>query len=215
MPARGMLDEVYGSLDVDGREALDGLTRSAVVLGIDLTGEVGDSLSNKLSTVFTRKILQQADQRLVLDGQARELQLLDQLIYSKKKDSAGVKDADDGNDLKQDEEVEQTNAQTAQFSRDTKQVNLKIMEYEDRVKSVERHLSGLRTESIDLQDVLEARRHVEQGKAGIAALQQRLAAFHGLPPDLEASRSEVRRAMKELESLKGRRDELFERMGSG
>ena len=44
--------------------------------------------------------------------------------------------------------------------------------------------------------------------------EQRMAAFHELPPDLEASRGEVKRAMSQLEELKSKRAALFERIGT-
>lgn len=114
-----------------------------------------------------------------------------------------------------DRKTEQIHVQTAQFNRDTKQINLKIMEYHDRVVSLERQLASLRSQSASLQDVLDARARVEDRRARVKALQERFAAFNGLPPDLEDSRNEVRRAMAELESLKKHREGLFERMGTG
>ena len=43
-------------------------------------------------------------------------------------------------------------------------------------------------------------------------LEARLAEFNGLPPDVEASREEVRRVQGELERWKRRREEAFAEM---
>lgn len=221
LPAKTLLDDLHAHLRRGGQGALESLSESAVMLGLQLRPVDGDNNDNShaadLYNLIARRVLEQASRKLVIEEQVRELELLQKTMTARSTsiDSKHeVIKGNDGIDL-YDEQAEKIHAQTVQFNRDVKQINLKIMEYEDRVKGLERQLAGLRTESADLQNVLEARRRVEQRKASVAALQQRVAAFHGLPPDLEASRNEVRRAISELDVLKQRREGLFEKMGNG
>lgn len=223
--ARMILDEVYGYLTPDAVDALGSLSEAAVTLGLDLDvdGDVdvervgnGDgngngTASRDLVSLYARGILGQIRRKFMLEEQVRELESLRDRIDSRiSNDTAGGEDQESD-----DHQSEQLHAQTAQFNRDTKQINLKIMEYHDRVTSLERQLASHRTGSTSLEDVLNARTRVEERRARVKALQERFAAFNGLPPDLEDSRNEVKRAMAELESLKRRRDGLFERMGTG
>ncbi|EXJ94724.1 hypothetical protein A1O1_03121 [Capronia coronata CBS 617.96] len=109
-------------------------------------------------------------------------------------------------------------AETLQHQREIKQLALKCEEYQDRIASLERqlaassafHANGTQrsvAEALAKQDALQTK------KAKISALETKIRAFHGLPPDLEASRAEVHRAQTELDALKVKRDALFERMG--
>ena len=50
----------------------------------------------------------------------------------------------------------------------------------------------------------------EASQARVKALEERLLAFQGLPPDLEAAKGELARVQGELVSLQRRRDDLFE-----
>ena len=221
VPARMVLDEVYASLNVSGRQALDSMARSAAMLGLefrpdaDAVGCDGNE-GEDLQDVFSRRILRQAHRKLVVQEQVRELELLQKVMAGRMTadvEREPLTTLSDGSMV--DEEAEHIHARTAQLNRDTKQINLKIMEYEDRVKSLERQLAGLRADSTNMQEVLAARKRVEERKASVAALQQRVAVFHGLPPDLDASREEIRRAMNELEALQRKRGGLFEKIGNG
>ena len=114
-----------------------------------------------------------------------------------------------------EEEIEESlHAQTAQFNRDTKQIALKIKEYEDRIKGLQRQLAAQRAESVDVNALLAMKEQNEAKKKRVRELQQQFAAFHGLPADLEASREEVKRSINELEALKARRQRLFEKIGT-
>lgn len=224
--ARLIMDEVYARLGPEAIDALRNLSETAVALGLDLAGESAGGLTagggrggDMMKTAFLRAILRHADRKFVLDDQVHELGVLQSQI-----DNQMSCDTPDGTEPKigrgeedtlVDYQSEHLNAETARLNRDTKQINLKIMEYQDRLASLERQLVGLRRGSNSLADVLNARARVEDRRARVRALQERFAAFNGLPPDLEDSRNEVRRAMAELDALKRRRDALFERMGNG
>jgi HAUS augmin-like complex subunit 1 len=106
--------------------------------------------------------------------------------------------------------------QTSQFNTSTKQLHLKIKEYKDRISGLERTLEIQRqTEGeITIEDVQRKEGFVQQKREEMRKLEVRLRAFNGLPPDIEASREEVRRAQAELERWRRRREELFEVMGT-
>lgn len=228
--ARILLDGIYRILTPDAVDALRSLAEAAVTLGVDLNHDLAETATGSggvtvkdLTVLFVGRIWDEVRKSFMLEDEVKELKDLGTRIRmdSDKIDirsEGGQEDTDNVQgdvDGDGDRKTEQIHVQTAQFNRDTKQINLKIMEYHDRVVSLERQLASLRSQSASLQDVLDARARVEDRRARVKALQERFAAFNGLPPDLEDSRNEVRRAMAELESLKKHREGLFERMGTG
>lgn len=115
------------------------------------------------------------------------------------------------------EDFSTLHASTLHHQRETKLLLLKSTEYRDRIAILERqHAQQQQQPNIPStrQHLLEARARVAGKRTRLALLEARLRAFHGLPPDVEVSRAEVRRAQAQLESLKAERDALFERMGS-
>lgn len=211
-----ILDEVHGYLTPDAVDALRSLSEAAVTLGLDLDGDDdvdtdGSGAGRDLVSLYAQGILSQIRRKFMLEQQVQELENLRDRIENRVNEDV----VEGEHEIGDDDQSEQLHAQTAQFNRDTKQINLKIMEYHDRTTSLERQLASLRTGSTSLEDVLNARARVEERGARVKALQERFAAFNGLPPDLEDSRNEVKRAMAELEILKQRREGLFERMGTG
>lgn len=211
MIARVVLDEVLDRLSTEGRGALEDLSATAVILGIDQREIYSDE--EMMVNTYLKKLLNLANRKVMLEEQTREMQRLEMSMQSTMCHQGNVGLPADGVEM-HDGQGEPIHAQAARYNRDTKQVNLKIMEYEDRVRGLERQLSAFRMESINLQDVIDSRAKVENRKTRVKEMQQRFAAFYGLPADLEASRGEVRRAMNELEALKNERDKLFERVGS-
>lgn len=242
LPGRVCLDEVWAGLSREGRGALENLAEGAVVMGLNLgvglqEGGVGDDVDGEgaddtdLMGVFANRILDRVHRNLMLEEQVRQLEMLQGVINAKSSKAQasskngsrsgqklGATSGSSMHDVLDDEserhEAEQIHAQTARFNRDTKQINLKILEYQDRVNGMERQLAALREDSVSLEDVLEGRRRVEQRSNSVKGLEERVGAFVGLPPDLAASRDEVKRAMNELEALKRRREELFGRISS-
>jgi HAUS augmin-like complex subunit 1 len=105
-------------------------------------------------------------------------------------------------------------AQTQQHNLETKQLSLKATEYRSRINNLSRQLAALNpigTQS-GLTLLAERQHALEQTRKAAEESERRIKGFHGLPPDIEASRAEVRRAQRELDALKGRRDELFQRL---
>ena len=111
-------------------------------------------------------------------------------------------------------DLEMVRGQTARFVRETKQVALKLKEYGERTRALERHVKDLEAED-SVESIREKEKRVEQRREEVRRLEKRLKAYHGLPPDVDASRAEVRRVRDDLERWKGRREEAFEAISRG
>jgi len=213
---------VRGGGDLEAGTACSGRDEDPETAGLNLV------------EVFASRIFDQAHRNSLLDEQGRELELLQELISARqaelevphhhdnnrgrRREGLNARnfpdDTTDGYEVTEQEDAEQIHAQTAMFNRDTKQINLKILEYQDRVAALRGHLAACRADSVSLEDVLEARRRVQQQSARVRELEARITTFHGLPPDLSASREEVKRTMNELADMKRKREELFGRISS-
>ncbi|OAL39769.1 hypothetical protein AYO20_01166 [Fonsecaea nubica] len=106
---------------------------------------------------------------------------------------------------------------TLQHQRETKQLTLKSAEYRSRIDALENHLAALTRSgshsspsSTDPTVLAAKQRSLAAKKKKLDALHDRIRQFHGLPPDIEVSRAEVRRAEGALDRLRRRRDDLFE-----
>ena len=108
---------------------------------------------------------------------------------------------------KEDEgSTETLRQQTTQLNRDTKLVGMKLVEYKDRIAALERS----RVAGPQLEDVKADEKEVLALQNRVKELEKQLAAYQGLPPDLDAAKEEYQRSQKELQSLTRRRDELFD-----
>ncbi|KAL2431211.1 hypothetical protein ABEF95_004698 [Exophiala dermatitidis] len=108
--------------------------------------------------------------------------------------------------------------QTLQHQRETKQLGIKCAEYKDRIAALERQAAQEThgSKESDLVAALLAKKDsLRRKRAQVTVLESRIRAFHGLPPDLGASRAEVNRAQAALDALKRERDARFERLGAG
>lgn len=210
LPGRMLLDDIEASLSGVGIDQLEGLTDAALTLNIS-PGTIAAS-SNQLSDVFMSRFIATVGQKIVLEDQLDRVRALQAELNA---DRANQTDLDcEKQDSTYDEQYQPVHAQTAQINRDTKQIALKIMEYEDRVKGLQRQLAIQRAGSVSVNELLAMRERNEEKKRQVKALQQQFAAFHGLPADLEASKGDVKRSINELEVLKARRQELFEKIGT-
>lgn len=210
--ARLLADELLSALSDEGYEALRVLSESAAEIGLKVNLEDD---TNSLQSLFVLRILETAQQKFVLQQQSQELESVQKRIglrSASRLETAGL-DAQISRADMREESYDEAHIKAVQLSRDTKQINLKMMEYEDRARGLERQLDRTRPQGANLRDVIEARAQLEDRKTRVKDLQSRFTIFNGLPPDLGASRNEVRRAMEELETLKRQREALFERLG--
>lgn len=207
--AHEVVDLICDSLPSTGRESLDSLAETSVLLGlmpvITSQSTVGHEIGTAIiqSTVDTQLVSDQlmalSTLRIDLEGNVKTARKQLQDINSEK--------------MMESASAEGMQAQTAQWSREMKQVSVKIQEYKDRIEALERarHV-GSGIDSIKIADVLEMQERVRHRKEIVEELERRVRTFHGLPPDLMASRQEVRRARLQLDQLKRRREEMFEHM---
>ncbi|KAK5075102.1 hypothetical protein LTR64_001307 [Lithohypha guttulata] len=173
MPARLLMAGLRNGLACEGQDALNALSSSVVMLGVDLNESECEN-GEDLAGLVTARLFNHAQRQLVLRQQVEELQVLARTAsatthfqYSK---SGDMEDT-------HDEEFDHTRVQTAQMNRDTKQINLKVMEYEERIKGIERQLSTLRNVHPRVQHVLDVHKRVLERTSHVQALQVRLAAF--------------------------------------
>lgn len=207
---RLLLDEIEDGLTSDGREKLDKLTDVAVSL--DVSAENINQIDDRLEDVLMERMAALLHQKITSENQLEGLKGLQKDMDA---DSDNQMNGQSRRNRSSEKEIEESvHAQTAQFNRDTKQIALKTMEYEDRIKGLQRCLAAQRAESVDVNELLAMRERNEAKEKRVKELQQQFSAFHGLPADLEASREEVKRAINELEALKARRQRLFEKIGT-
>lgn len=97
---------------------------------------------------------------------------------------------------------------TSERTRGTKQLSIKLREYEERVVRLEKATRGKPDLGIPEIKMEERATMVEEER--IQGLEDRVKAFRGLPADKELALLEVERTRRELEELTRRRDSLFE-----
>ncbi|KAF2399833.1 hypothetical protein EJ06DRAFT_36357 [Trichodelitschia bisporula] len=100
--------------------------------------------------------------------------------------------------------------QTLEWGRNTKQLRTKLGEYAERLGRMEGgDLEGGVSEVVA---VVKAEGRVGELLARVKGVEERVRCWEGLPSDREEARGEVRRVEREVDGLKRRRDELFEKL---
>lgn len=197
-----LLAEVEAGLGKDAREVLGTLAEGAVELGVlpseggDVEGEITMALMGLSVEVFELEALLQ-EVKEVRRGFERQLEVLHA--------GGGIREHEDetegnGTNLRQE---------TLQYTTQTKHLALKLAEYQDRTEVLSREPRP----AVSLEVVKQRERELQVQRDAVRQLEERLKAYHGLPPDIEASRAEVKRAQSDLDALRRRREELFEEMG--
>jgi len=199
-PTRVLIREIESSLSSSGQSSLDSLAESATALGLlppYTTSAMAASIITLTHSHFTTQ--QHAERLSSLQKQLElEIHTTQQAIV----------------ELRSTTEDESTaaslRAQTALWTRETKQLALKAAEYKDRLVSLERWSDSLSGPLLSDIRVLEDR--MEERQQGVMALEKQILSYHDLPPDVEVAREEIRRAQGELGALRDKRGELFGRM---
>lgn len=99
--------------------------------------------------------------------------------------------------------------QTTKWLRDTKLLNSKISEYQERITASERSGS---IKGPSIEDLMTEEESVLSLRDNVKHLEGIVNTFHGLPPNVEDFRREYGRASKELQSLVLQRDKMFENL---
>ena len=211
------------SLPVISQTSLESLARSTVLLGC-ITSPIAasnalDSLQSHILTL-SRQILALESQ--VSSTEALTLSLSNQIIQTKEALAALPKSSQpsDSNSppgspspSSPAEDYSSLRSQTLQYQRETKQLTVKSAEYKDHISALEREAAARASSGPALDDFAKKQETVNRKNKKLEALEKEILVFCGLPPNLEASRAEVRRSQAELEALEKKRDELFESMG--
>ncbi|KIW69016.1 hypothetical protein PV04_04920 [Phialophora macrospora] len=228
--ATSLLSLLEDSLSVVGKQSLESLARSAVLLGCDSpSASIHETLLARILDLSRQTSLLEdhisSIETLTSDLQAQTTQTLHDLSAVRAR-TARLSNPEDpmdsrpstpphGSSIGPTTDYSYVHAQTLQHQRETKQLQLKSAEYKTRIEGLERQLSAAGPASSDVPSTaaLVSKQQVQsEKKSRIAALEARFKEFHGLPPDIVASRKEVNRLQAELDTLKRRRDELFERI---
>ena len=198
-PASEILAQVEASLDAEGSRSLNELAETSAMLGALETS--APAVGERIMEV-TREGFDLEDQlRRVGDLQA----YLERELAALKTDLEGLKSSQD------EGRTERMQRETTQWTRETKQIGMKLSEYKDRLASLER----ITVVGPKIEDVRELEGEVLTRQERIKVIEKQLLDYQGLPPDLEAAKGEYERSRKELQSLMKRRDELFETLVTG
>jgi hypothetical protein len=230
-----LLSLLESSLSEPAISALDSLARSAVLLGCSTTSP--STTTSSIGQVLESKILGLSQEIVALESQIRSLdrqisqlqtqqQALAQSHHQQSTSTSTESYTHTDNPFHLDHpeahstttmttDFSSLHAQTLQQQRETRQLELKSQEYRDRIAQLTRQLEKSQTSSAGqtISDLVVKQERLLKRKKELEALEKTIRAFHGLPPDVQVSREEVRRATAELELLRRRRDEVFERMG--
>ncbi|KAF2869102.1 hypothetical protein BDV95DRAFT_112407 [Massariosphaeria phaeospora] len=107
---------------------------------------------------------------------------------------------------------------TADHARQTKHLRAKLREHEDKLAALQgqARVAAATPKSADvgsaeaIAEMLEQQKALDEWKGRVEALEEEVGEFGGLPADRDAARKEVGRLEVELDTVRRRRDALFE-----
>ena len=199
-PTTKVLDEVETGLDERGWQVLRELAETAALLGVP----------DGNATMMGQRIVDLTKEAFEAAGQSRAVESIRAYL---EKEIGGVKDALEVMQVQEEEgdsgvRAMEVQRQIMQWKGENKQLEVKLKEYEERIKDLEVAKKGAPTmESITQEEIRVGELQEQAGK-----LADKLRVYAGLPPDLEAAKGELRRSQEELQELKRRRERLFEAM---
>ncbi|PYI11541.1 hypothetical protein BO78DRAFT_392933 [Aspergillus sclerotiicarbonarius CBS 121057] len=191
-----ILDEVEHSLDDNGRRNLEDLAETTAVLGAlgTETKDLGQSIINLTVEEFSVKD-QMSKVQALHDYLERELATLREQLH----------------DLKTNEAFEtpaNLPALTAEWTRETKLLNAKVGEYQDRIASLQR----TKAKGPTLEEVMAEEEGVARMLESTKTLEIRVKVFHDLPKDIPGARVQYKELEQELDRLTRQRDTMFEKL---
>lgn len=189
-----ILDEVEVCLDEKGREHLDDLADTAVVLGNTLNPDTED-LSQSIVELTVEEFEAQ-DQMLKVETLHRylqkELARLQAELEELRSDKAYETPAD-------------IQALTSEWNRGTKTIATKVGEYRDRIASLERNQPHGPT----IEELIVEEENVTRLRETVKTLEGRVKAFHDLPKDIPGARARYKELEQEFSQLTRQRDMMF------
>ena len=191
-PTLPVLDTINKSLTEEGSQALDDLASLSIVFGGASVEPIAMAQSVVNLTRSENEISQQL-QRVEILHQQLKLELLraQELLQKLRNDDS----------FQQSDSIAQ---RTRDWTRGTKQMNMKIGEYKDRASRLER--AGAAKPEVDLPQIKGQEKELRDLEKRVRGLEGRVRGFEGLPPDKDLALLEVERMRRELEGLVRKRD---------
>lgn len=189
-----ILNELEMCLDDKGKEHLDDLADSAVVLGNTLNPDTED-LSQSIVELTVEEFEAQ-DQMMKVETLHRylqkELAQLQAELVELRSDKAYETPAD-------------IQGLTSEWNRGTKTLATKVGEYRDRIASLERN----QPQGPTIEELVVEEENVVQLRETVKKLEGRVKAFHDLPKDVPGARARYKELEREFNQLTRQRDTMF------
>lgn len=193
-----LLDEVEHCLDDNGRQSLEDLAETTIVLGglSAETSDLGQSIIELTKEEFDAR--EQVSKVEMLEKYlGRELASLQEQLETLK--SVEIYDM-----------AANLPALTAEWSRGTKLLATKVGEYRDRIASLERN----KPKGPTIEAIIVAEKNVVKFGEMVQTLEDRIRSFHNLSTkDIPEARAQSRQLERELSQLIRKRDAMIENMG--
>jgi HAUS augmin-like complex subunit 1 len=220
----GILREVEGSLDERAYQVLGDMGEAAAVMGVATTssttdvdngdgdGDITTSLAHSIiqltreEATLSQRANRVSDLRATLDA---ELSRLRSQLEDLTTDPGAATETDRGKSNAYST-PRHLPSQTAEYSRATRVLSTKVGEYSDRLSALDEKVRATGLDRRGIERIGEKEVDVLAARERVKALEGRLAAFEGLPVDIEGARDVYDRLVGELRGLEGRRDGLFE-----
>ena len=235
-PEMGLLRDLKKALGDERRKLLREMARGCVAVEVMPSADLcSSSDEGDFTTAAGKRIMELTQEVFKLQNHVEELSSLKQRFDREKKtteeETRKLREPTESEDAELDPNthgiaspsasdrvpLETLLAQISNFNTSTKQLTLKIKEYQDRINGLNRALEVQRQDEGDvtIEDVQHREKVLQQRRVDVQKLEAKLRAFNGLPPDIEASREEVQRAQGELEEWRRRREAAFEEISGG
>ncbi|KAK2768697.1 hypothetical protein FQN54_000553 [Arachnomyces sp. PD_36] len=194
-PRTELLGDIEASLDDKGAKDLEDLAETAVLLG-SINADVRE---------MGQGIIGVTTEEFEAAEQVRKVEALQQ--YLENELSALRKQIHELTTDKVYETPSDTLQKTTEWTRNTKILNSKVNEYEDRIAALER--TGV-PKGPKIEELMVEEESVVRLKETVKTLEGRVKMFHDLPPDIQRSKAEYERLDNELQQLVQQRDRMFE-----
>jgi HAUS augmin-like complex subunit 1 len=192
---QNLLEDIEARLDLEGKEALNDLAETIVLLG-DSSTDV---------TELAHAIIELTRDEFELANQVQKVEALQ--AYLDKEILLVQTEIETFKSHPAYETPPDLTSQTVEWARSAKLLGAKINEYRDKTTSLQRSVS---IDGPTIEEVVQEEGNLHRLKETVRVLENRIKSYRDLPPDLEDAKNEYKRLEKELNRLTRERDQLFE-----
>lgn len=191
-PNTKILAAMENSLTREGRTSLEALASLSVALGgVPTQREMANGIVQlKAAEISMHQQTQRVD--ALQESLGRELSSLQEQLAELR-----------GDEFQSSVEVLQ---KTSGWTRSAKALSIKLTEYKDKLNSFDKG----KAPAVDIPQMIEEEKGVLELQEKVKALEARVTAFQGLPPNWKQAKSEVERVKRALARLERQRDTMFE-----